>query len=514
MVDDRPWRDRNQLTALLQRWRRDLVGRTLFRTEGGPGWTGLWLDGDDRPGIYLFARPGACLLLDHRGRLPAPLPDALQRSYPTPLAPHLRGCRLTGVGLLLDDAVVALDWQVDGNQERRTLLHQLFGPRGNTVLLDARARLLWALHRPLHSVLTQPPPAATWETGDRPLPAADGTGGRFGAAALQFLARNLETELHDRLSRALRQRSERAERLVANLTRDFATADHRADFRRDAETLAVHLHELQSGLAEVELPAPHDGQRRRIALDPALSGPANMERYFRRARKADRGHALIGQRLADARTTATALTAIQTELEALITDLPAAVGPAPQDPEPTPQEPPPTQQEPRPPLAAPRLQALLALRASYQELLGDLSRKAPAKRGARSPDEPTRPFRRYLIEGRWEVWIGRNAAENDQLTHRAAALRDLWFHAQSVGGSHVILRTGGKPEQVPRRVLEKAAALAALHSKDRHAGMVPVIWTERRYVRKPRKSPLGRAVCLRHESLFAEPTLPPDAEPI
>ena len=30
MVDDRPWRDRDRLAALLQSWRNDLVGRGLF----------------------------------------------------------------------------------------------------------------------------------------------------------------------------------------------------------------------------------------------------------------------------------------------------------------------------------------------------------------------------------------------------------------------------------------------------------------------------------------------------
>ena len=270
MVDERPWRDRNRLATLLQSWRGDLVGRRLYRTAGGPGWSQLLLDGDDRPGIYFCARPGACLLFDYRGRLPAPLPDALPRRDHAPLTTHLRGCRLTAVGLLPDDAVVALAWQTDGEQSHLTLLHQLFGPRGNTVLLDARARLLWALHRPVHGVLTQPPPPGTWAGGDRTGPAADDTGVRFGAAALQYLARNLETELYDRFSRVLRHNSERTERLVTNLTRDFATAEHRADYRRDAETLAVHLHTLRSGLAEVELPDPRDGQLRRIALDPAL----------------------------------------------------------------------------------------------------------------------------------------------------------------------------------------------------------------------------------------------------
>jgi predicted ribosome quality control (RQC) complex YloA/Tae2 family protein len=78
-----------------------------------------------------------------------------------------------------------------------------------------------------------------------------------------------------------------------------------------------------------------------------------------------------------------------------------------------------------------------------------------------------------------------------------------------VPGSHVILRTGGKPEQVPPSVLAKAAGLAALNSKARHSALVPVIHTEQRYVRKPRKAPAGTAVCLREKSIFVEPGLGP-----
>ena len=126
--------------------------------------------------------------------------------------------------------------------------------------------------------------------------------------------------------------------------------------------------------------------------------------------------------------------------------------------------------------------------------------------------QPGRPFRRYRLAGGWEVWVGRNNRENDELTHRAAAPGDLWFHAQGVPGSHVVLRTGGRPEQVPGRVREQAAALAALHSRARHSSLVPVIWTQRRYVRKPRRSPPGTAVCIREKSLFVAPGIPEGAE--
>jgi predicted ribosome quality control (RQC) complex YloA/Tae2 family protein len=113
------------------------------------------------------------------------------------------------------------------------------------------------------------------------------------------------------------------------------------------------------------------------------------------------------------------------------------------------------------------------------------------------------------VDDRWEVWVGRNNKENDELTHRASHSKDIWLHAQGVPGSHVILRTAGKPEQVPRTVLEKAAALAAQNSRARHSELVPVIFTEKRYVRKPRKALPGTAVCLREKSLFVAPGLAP-----
>ena len=104
--------------------------------------------------------------------------------------------------------------------------------------------------------------------------------------------------------------------------------------------------------------------------------------------------------------------------------------------------------------------------------------------------------------------MGRNNAENDQLTHREADGRDLWFHAAGASGSHVILRTGGHRSGPPRSIVEAAAAIAAFHSKARHSGLVPVIYTEKRYVRKPRKGTPGLALCTREKTVFVKPEVP------
>jgi predicted ribosome quality control (RQC) complex YloA/Tae2 family protein len=351
------------------------------------------------------------------------------------------------------------------------LIHQLFGARGNTVLLDEKARLLWGHHRPPHSLLGAVPGADVWSHGR---PREDGN--ELSDAALGHLTDRLLDHTFRETRGRLERRRKSARRLEANLSRDLDRADQGELYRRKAETLAVHLHEITPGAELVELTDPRDGKLLEIVLDPALPPAANMDAWFRRARKADKGRDIIARRLSAARSTVAKLDTAAADLQEI------KAGSAP---------------------ASDRLGRLQVWRSDHADLVAP--KQARGAQGRYGPEEPARPFRRYLVDGRWEVWIGRNNRENDELTHRTAHSRDIWLHAQGVPGSHVILRTGGQPEQVPRSVLEKAAALAALNSRARHSELVPVIYTQQRYVRKPRKAPPGTAVCLREKSLFARP---------
>ena len=67
-------------------------------------------------------------------------------------------------------------------------------------------------------------------------------------------------------------------------------------------------------------------------------------------------------------------------------------------------------------------------------------------------------------------------------------------------GSHVILQSppGADPN---RETLQRAAAIAAYHSKAREAGVVAVSGTRVRDVRKPRGAKAG-TVQIRHERVF------------
>lgn len=99
---------------------------------------------------------------------------------------------------------------------------------------------------------------------------------------------------------------------------------------------------------------------------------------------------------------------------------------------------------------------------------------------------------------------GRGAGRNDDLTFRHSAPNDVWLHARHTAGAHVILRWG-RDETPPPQDLHEAAVLAALHSKARTSGSVPVDWTFRKHVRKPRKAPPGSVIPDRVKTVFVEP---------
>ena len=140
----------------------------------------------------------------------------------------------------------------------------------------------------------------------------------------------------------------------------------------------------------------------------------------------------------------------------------------------------------------------------------DISEQKPARAGSpREPERPAEPYRRIDLGEGWFALVGRSSRDNDELTFKHAAPDDLWFHAQSVPGSHVILKSPG-PDQPPGHILERAASVAAHYSRSRHSGLVPVIYTRRKYVRKFRGSKPGQVRCEREKMIMVAPELPAD----
>jgi predicted ribosome quality control (RQC) complex YloA/Tae2 family protein len=115
-----------------------------------------------------------------------------------------------------------------------------------------------------------------------------------------------------------------------------------------------------------------------------------------------------------------------------------------------------------------------------------------------------RPYRTLQI-GAFEVLVGRGDEDNDHLTFDVAEPQDLWMHvAGGTAGSHVVIRnpSGG---EVPREVVERAAAAAAWYSKARAAQRVEVHFCRAGDVSKPRGAPAGLVQLARWKSVKVKP---------
>ncbi|MEO0641509.1 MAG: NFACT RNA binding domain-containing protein, partial [Bacteroidota bacterium] len=125
------------------------------------------------------------------------------------------------------------------------------------------------------------------------------------------------------------------------------------------------------------------------------------------------------------------------------------------------------------------------------------------RREMKEAEEEKSPFRHFRLAG-YEIFVGKNARNNDELSFKYASKNDLWLHAKDVTGSHVIIRhRAGK--DLPGEVLEYAAQLAAYYSKRKNDTLVPVQYTPRKYIRKRKGDPPGLVAVDREQVIMVEP---------
>jgi predicted ribosome quality control (RQC) complex YloA/Tae2 family protein len=93
------------------------------------------------------------------------------------------------------------------------------------------------------------------------------------------------------------------------------------------------------------------------------------------------------------------------------------------------------------------------------------------------------------LPGGFELYWGRDGKSNEFVTFKLARPGDVWFHVQQGPGAHVIVKRPHREAQLPPAVIERAARTALRHSKMRTSSHVPIVYTERRYVRHRRGAP-------------------------
>lgn len=90
------------------------------------------------------------------------------------------------------------------------------------------------------------------------------------------------------------------------------------------------------------------------------------------------------------------------------------------------------------------------------------------------------------IEG-CKVFVGRNNRQNDYIVSKLSRDDDIWLHTKDCAGSHVLLRCENPSDEL----ILKCAELAKKYSKGKNSSKVGIIYTKRKYLKKPPAANLG-----------------------
>lgn len=283
-------------------------------------------------------------------------------------------------------------------------------------------------------------------------------------------AEALRSTLQPALQRALQAR----ERAAAEIQHALEQSQQADRYQLFGELILAFGHELPPGASVLHAPdyTQPDMPTVEIPLDPEKGIAENAQRYFEKARRAREGQSGLRVRLQHFETEIEAIRDAMHQLET----------------------------------AGDRLETLRALLETARR--NGWLRETPTEQRATRAEKD--PFEGHKIQVRlspdgYQVLVGENAQANDFLLTRIARPNDWWLHVRTGVGAHVIIRTEGRPERVPRRTLEFAARLAAQHSADRHSSIVEVDYTLRKYVRKPRNAPPGFALYTHEKTLAVHP---------
>ncbi len=287
------------------------------------------------------------------------------------------------------------------------------------------------------------------------------------ANRVQEQEETLRKELRLLIHRSVKQ----LQRRIGQLEEDLKEAEKAESYRIMGEVLSTYLHQVPEGADQVELPNFYDPYQRpiKILLDPTLSPGENVEAYFQKYRKARRSYEALQPQIQETRERLNHLNHLLQEVEHS---------------------------------DSAKLEQIRS-QIQQREITPVHSEKNQGREEGTS--RPAPGVRRYFSQDGWEIWIGENKEANDLLVQKLASPEDWWLHVRVGTSAHAIIRTGRQPEKVPRSTLEEAARLVARQSDQKHSSIVPVDYTLKKYVRKPKGSPPGFVLYQREKTLYVSP---------
>ncbi len=262
---------------------------------------------------------------------------------------------------------------------------------------------------------------------------------------------------------AIREAQAKLGAKLASLERSLTDESERELLRQSGELILAYQYGLQPGQKELRAQYDVDAPEVVVSLDPTLSAMENAQRYFDRYNRAKRALDDVPGLVEETRHELAYLSQLDTDLE-LATNWPEID----------------------------EVQQALQSKGYWQG-------KATKRMAGGGKSAPLR-----VVTGNdFVIWVGRNSRQNEAVTFDKGRDMDLWLHARDVPGAHVVVKFDGR--QIPEKVIEQAASLAAYYSARRGEGSVTVDVTRCKYVKKIKGGGPGMVTYRNEETRLVAP---------
>lgn len=247
-------------------------------------------------------------------------------------------------------------------------------------------------------------------------------------------------------------------------------AQNMEKYKLYGELLTANIYRIKKGMDKIEVTNYYseEGETLEISLKPELTPAENAQRYFKRYNKAS-----------------SAAKQAQVQLENTLEELNYLQNTL---------------------FWVQNATTLEEVNDIKKELLksGYIALKEPQGKKKKSKETTKRPQPlSYTSQDGFKILVGKNNTVNDYLTLKIASDSDIWLHAKDMPGSHVIIRCDN--QKAPESTLQEAAILAAYYSKGKNSTNVPVDYTLKKYVRKPKGAKPGMVIYDNHRTLYVTP---------
>ncbi|MBO6133645.1 MAG: NFACT family protein [Lachnospiraceae bacterium] len=291
---------------------------------------------------------------------------------------------------------------------------------------------------------------------------------------LYFAEKNQVTRIRQKASDLRRIVTSAKEKCVRKLLiqeKQLKDTEKRDKYRIYGEMLNTYGYGLPEGAKELSCVNFYTNEPIKVPLDPLITPKENAKKYFDRYAKLKRTREAVTEQLEVSRNELSYLESVEASLD-IATD-----------------------------------------EADLKDIREELVRSGNIrKRGFAGKDKPkkrekSQPLHFKSSDG-YDIYVGKNNFQNDELTFKIASPSDWWFHSKSFPGSHVIMKVhGDKMEDIPDRAFNEAGAAAAYYSKGREQGKVDIDYVIRKEVKKPAGSNPGFVVYYTNYSMSIAPDI-------